>query len=439
MFTIFLGFEIIATVISFLFYLRKRQNITVLILLSVLALLTITNVLNILKFPFPIKVSEFLAIFIFVLIFFAILYSTKFFNEYERTVTHLKTLSDIDRIMLTGLTPKSITGGIKEKLISILDCDALAVYTVDIGRNCTVFTNHNLCEDFHAQTISKDNYFFWKIIEDKKPVLLTNISKDENFGFGALLKKYGFRSCIGVPLVLKGSPMGILLLLGNKKIYSKKDIQFIEGIARQLVIVIERLKAVQRIKEMNVESVLSLVQAIETRDPCTKGHSLQVAKLAREIARLLNMPEKNLELLEFAGLLHDVGKIAVPESILKKPGPLSSEEWLIMKKHPVHSAEIIKPIKNLSEIEEWIRFHHERWDGSGYPEGLKENQIPFEARILAICDAYSAMIGKRPYREGLTDEQARDEIKKFSGRQFDPVIVKTFLSLSKNFLKSLLG
>ncbi len=204
-----------------------------------------------------------------------------------------------------------------------------------------------------------------------------------------------------------------------------------------MVIAMERSQTVERIKEMNIESVLALVQAIEMRDPYTKGHSLQVAELSIEIARNFGFSEQNLELIKFAGLLHDIGKIAIPETILNKPSSLTEEEWMIIKKHPIQSAEIIKPIKSLSMIEKWLLYHHERWDGSGYPQGLRGNEIPVEARILAISDTYSAMTGDRPYRKGLSDEQTREEIKRFAGRQFDPALVEIFLGIPKSFLEKI--
>jgi len=184
--------------------------------------------------------------------------------------------------------------------------------------------------------------------------------------------------------------------------------------------------------------VFALVQAIEMRDPCTKGHSLQVSNIAVELAKIFGSSEREVELVRYAGLLHDVGKIAVPEAILNKPSGLNEEEWKVMRIHPVISAEIVRLIKDLSEIEKWIFYHHERWDGTGYPEGLQGREIPCFSRILAICDTYSAMVSDRPYRKGLTDEAAREEIKNYSGKQFDPEIVEIFLTLSKEFLKRII-
>jgi putative nucleotidyltransferase with HDIG domain len=195
---------------------------------------------------------------------------------------------------------------------------------------------------------------------------------------------------------------------------------------------IEKILNIQTIKEMSMESVMALVQAIEMRDPYTKGHSLQVSEIAFELGRLFELGDRELELLKFAGLLHDIGKIAIPEMILNKPAKLDEFEWEIMRKHPVKSAEIIQPIKNLSEIGKWILHHHERWDGTGYPAGLKGEEIPFYSRILA-------MLSDRPYRKKLSFKEAIEEIIRYKGKQFDPRIVEMFLTLPEEFLRRVVG
>uniref|UniRef100_A0A7V3VUC0 HD domain-containing protein n=1 Tax=candidate division WOR-3 bacterium TaxID=2052148 RepID=A0A7V3VUC0_UNCW3 len=322
-------------------------------------------------------------------------------------------------------------------MLEIVDCDALGVYTVGlIPERLSVFANHNLSEDFHKKMLSEYRDFLHTIIMDKKPVLLTNLPDDTNFGFPAFLKSCGYETSLSLPLVLRGLPLGIVLVLSKrKKHYHRKEIQYLEGICRQIIVAIEKIQNIQTIKEMSMESVMALVQAIEMRDPYTKGHSLQVSEIAFELGRLFELGDRELELLKFAGLLHDIGKIAIPEMILNKPAKLDEFEWEIMRKHPVKSAEIIQPIKNLSEIGKWILHHHERWDGTGYPAGLKGEEIPFYSRILAICDTYSAMLSDRPYRKKLSFKEAIEEIIRYKGKQFDPRIVEMFLTLPEEFLR----
>jgi len=182
---------------------------------------------------------------------------------------------------------------------------------------------------------------------------------------------------------------------------------------------------------MNYDLVVAFIRAIEKRELCYE-HSLQVAILSTAIAEKMGFREQELELIKYAGLLHDVGKIGIPEAILRKPDLLTEEEWKIIRYHPQQSVEIIKPIKGLQQIQHWILYHHERWDGKGYPEGKRGEQIPIQSRILAVSDTYSAMVKDRPYRKALFDKDAREEIARVAGIQLDPKIVNVFLNLPIN-------
>lgn len=173
----------------------------------------------------------------------------------------------------------------------------------------------------------------------------------------------------------------------------------------------------------------SLAQAVEARDPYTSGHSHRIEDLTTAIARQLKLSEEQAVRLERAGELHDIGKIGIPESILGKPGTLTPAEWQIMKKHPVIGAEIIGQIPFLKDVAPIVRHHHERYDGRGYPDGLKEEAIPLEARGLAVLDAFDAMISDRPYRQALPVGEALRRLLEASGTQFDPSIVEAFVAL----------
>ena len=419
-----------------LFYLRRMPKYVGILILIVLSFMLLRGVLNLTGF-FKAEISEILVLVVSIFIFLTIIGASNLYKEFDRMLKVLKGLWEIDRVILSGLTPRSIMGGIKKAMVELIDCDGFGIYTYDQAKNSLrLYENYNLDEEIHKGIMEKENGILWKIIRERKYTLVSNFRNDNNFS--DFLKSKNYSTLIGLPLIKKSNTLGALVFLSNKKKYSRKEIQYIEGIGRQVGIALDKIQTIERIKEMHIEMVFALVQAIETRDPCTKGHSLQVANIAVELTKILGNSERELELIRYAGLLHDVGKIAVPETILNKPFSLNEEEWKVMKKHPVISAEIVRPIKDLGEIERWILYHHERWDGTGYPEGLKGREIPFFSRILAICDTYSAMVSDRPYRKGLTDESAREEIKKFSGKQFDPEIVEIFLTLSKEFLKRLI-
>ncbi len=419
-----------------LFYLRRMPKYVGILILIVLSFMLLRGVLNITGF-FKAEISEILVLVVSIFIFLTIIGASNLYKEFDRILKVLKGLWEIDRVILSGLTPRSIMGGIKKAMVELIDCDGFGIYTYDQAKNSLrLYENYNLDEEIHKGMMEKENGILWKIIRERKYTLVSNFRDDNNFS--DFLKSKNYSTLIGLPLIKKSNTLGALVFLSYKKNYSRKEIQYIEGIGRQVGIALDKIQTIERIKEMHIEMVFALVQAIETRDPCTKGHSLQVANIAVELTKIFGNSERELELIRYAGLLHDVGKIAVPETILNKPFSLNEEEWKVMKRHPVISAEIVRPIKDLGEIAKWILYHHERWDGSGYPEGLKGREIPFFSRILAICDTYSAMVSDRPYRKGLTDESAREEIKKFSGKQFDPEIVEIFLTLSKEFLKRLI-
>ncbi len=179
------------------------------------------------------------------------------------------------------------------------------------------------------------------------------------------------------------------------------------------------------------EVATSLAGAIDAKDPYTKGHSTSVSKFSEALARAINLPEKEVERITLGALLHDVGKIGIPESVLKKEGPLSDEEWVIMKQHPVIGYEkVLQPNPNLRDLIPIVKYHHERIDGKGYPEGLSNGDIPLAAKIVAIADTYHALISDRPYRKGMNIEKAFEILEEGAGTQWDANLVRTFIQIA---------
>ena len=171
---------------------------------------------------------------------------------------------------------------------------------------------------------------------------------------------------------------------------------------------------------------------IDAKDPYTHGHSKRVSDISVLVGNTMGMPPDQLELLKYAGDLHDIGKIGISEGIIAKEGKLSVEEYEIVKTHPLVGETIIEPVPFLNEIKEVIRHHHERFDGFGYPDGLKGYDIPLMSRIILIADAYDAMTSDRPYRRALSHEAALKEIQKHSGTQFDPAVATAFMQVFGN-------
>ena len=197
-----------------------------------------------------------------------------------------------------------------------------------------------------------------------------------------------------------------------------------------------KVRSLLKLKELHEELdhsenvIFSLIAAMESRDYYTKGHSTRVGDLAKEFGSFLGFPQKELEILKKAGLLHDIGKIGLSEKILSKPGSLTEEEKKIIKKHPLIGESICRPLMSLQGILPAIRSHHERWDGGGFPDALVGSDIPLIARILAVIDSYDAMVSVRPYRDNRTMESALSvmETGQFSG-QWDPELIGLFLKM----------
>ena len=361
-----------------------------------------------------------------------ILFVYKIYRHYSQHITHLKSLRDIDRIMLSNLSHKGVLNAIIDKLNTTLNTDAAAVFIVTKDKNkLNAIVSYNISKKLQKYIQSSSNGFITSVIDNRKPLIISKIAADEDEDFLMTLKKEGFISYMASPITINGNtPIGVLTFYSKKpRRFTNREIEFINAVSDQIAITLDRTQLLSRIQESSFESVRALVEAIEIRDLYTRGHSVQVAELSVKLARAIGFTEKELTLIEFAGLLHDIGKIAIPEMILQKKGHLTTEEWSIIKKHPGHSVKIIEPVFNLKPIQDWILYHHERWDGEGYPFGKEGKEIPIQSRILSVCDTFSAMIEDRPYRKGLAQEQVKKELKRVAGTQFDPGIVDIFLNL----------
>ncbi|HDD55359.1 MAG TPA: HD-GYP domain-containing protein, partial [Chloroflexi bacterium] len=213
-------------------------------------------------------------------------------------------------------------------------------------------------------------------------------------------------------------------------------IDFLNTAAGQAAIAIDRLNLFNGLERSNMDLnrayndvIEGWARALELRDRKTEGHSRRVEELTLAIARKMGIEKEKLAHIRQGALLHDIGKIGIPDSILQKPGKLTEEEWEVMKKHPIYAYEVLNQIDHLKPALDIPRYHHERWDGSGYPEGLKGKEIPLAARIFAVVDVWDALRSDRPYREAWPDEKALEHIKEESGKHFDPRVVEVFLEI----------
>ena len=231
--------------------------------------------------------------------------------------------------------------------------------------------------------------------------------------FRAMIEKLGTEITLAVPLVVNDKFIGLINLgkKESKKTFTQEDLRLLSTISGHVAMAIENAKLYEGLLKSYFSAVSALAEAIETKDLYTRGHSERVSKYATAIARGMNLPESEIEGIRVAGILHDVGKIGVQEGILLKFGPLTNAEFGVIKEHPDTSYKIIEKGEFPWEIKSLARHHHESYDGSGYPDGLKGEDIPFGARILAVADTYEALLADRPYRRGFPKEKALEIIK----------------------------
>ncbi len=261
-----------------------------------------------------------------------------------------------------------------------------------------------------------------------KAIYCENIETDVRFMRGSQVK-YGSKSFISVPLNVKTSVIGVLNINHKNpgKILSKSDRKLITILADQAAVAIENIQLYENMKNMYLGTIQTLAKAIDARDPYTKGHTEKVTKYAVEIAKEMSLPYKLVRNIEMAAIIHDIGKIGIKDELLLKPAALSDGEYEVVKKHPHIGEQIISPIRFLTNVAPLVLYHHERYDGDGYLEGLKTDEIPIGARIINVADAFEAMTSDRPYRKGVSKEKAIEELKAESGSQFDPRVVRAFL------------
>lgn len=246
-----------------------------------------------------------------------------------------------------------------------------------------------------------------------------------------LVTQYNVRSVIAIPLKAEGDGFGVLLLCTtwDGKAFSSRDLMLASILAEEMGIVLRNAKLYWDLRKNYRDVVRALSMTVEAKDPYTHGHSERVTRYALAIGESMGLSPAQLRVLENAGYLHDIGKIGIRWNILNKPGRLSPEEYEMVKQHPDLGYEIVSTIENFQEEAGIIRHHHERYDGKGYPLGLTGEDIPLGSRIMAVADAFDAMISRRPYRQPLSWEAAVKEIKDCQGFQFDPRVVAVFLEV----------
>ncbi|HAW60705.1 MAG TPA: hypothetical protein DCW86_04470, partial [Actinobacteria bacterium] len=263
------------------------------------------------------------------------------------------------------------------------------------------------------------------VAEKGEPLLISDISKDSRFK--DLKRREDICAALCVPLKIKGKVIGVLNVGAVcPHMFTKDDLRIVSSVAGQAAIAIHNARLFTQLEELYLATVKAFVAAIEAKDPYTRGHSERVTTFSLAMAEELGLSGKDMENIRTAALLHDVGKIGIKEEILNKTTSLSREEYGVVKMHPLIATKIVEQIPLLADVIPIIAHHHERYDGNGYLDGLKGEEIPLGARILAVADAFDAMISERPYRSALSFAEAIGELRRNAGSQFDPRIADAF-------------
>jgi putative nucleotidyltransferase with HDIG domain len=240
-----------------------------------------------------------------------------------------------------------------------------------------------------------------------------------------VLREMEMQSVLIVPLTVETLNWGLIEVYDTRtRVFSGVERYLAELAATHIGALVAGFEHEERAQRLYRETLASLSNALEAKDALTSRHTEEVVRLAVGVAAELELELEAVRNVELGAVLHDIGKVRVPESILNKAGPLTDEEWAVMKTHPEIGEHILRPIQSLHAVLPIVRHHHERWDGTGYPDGLSARAIPLGARIVAVCDAYRAMTEDRPYRAALSTSEARDELEACAGTQFDADCVR---------------
>ncbi|HLW47671.1 MAG TPA: HD domain-containing phosphohydrolase [bacterium] len=270
-----------------------------------------------------------------------------------------------------------------------------------------------------------------RLFRTAAPFVTADLSADQAIMFGGPAMHQALGPFAAVALRAEQDVIGTLSV-GRargalKEPFVEADVRLLKSVAEMAGTAIHRSRLHQDLQDSYIDLVRTLVRALDARDAYTSGHSERLAEWCEATARLLGCNDDNeLQLIRWGALLHDIGKIAVPDAILRKPAELTEAEWAVMYKHPITGEEILKPVERMRAVSRVLRHHHERWDGSGYPDGLRGEAIPLSARILAVVDAYSAIRDERPYKPARSHHEAMIELRRAAGAQFDPRVVEAF-------------
>jgi PAS domain S-box-containing protein/putative nucleotidyltransferase with HDIG domain len=363
-------------------------------------------------------------------------------GKIRRQLDYLTALQDIDRAIASALGMHLSLNSLISKAISLLAVDAAAVLLVNSATNTLHYTvgegfRTNLSK---AANIKLENGYAGRVALEQRIVKIPNPLDDPNNLFlTEFFKEDGFASYHGAPLIIKGKVIGVLEVFHRSLVKRDQEwLDFFNALAGQAAIAVNNAELFDNLQRSNIELVQAYdatiegwSRAMDLRDKETEGHTLRVTDTALRLAALMSIGNAEQVQIRRGALLHDIGKLGVPDAILLKPGKLTDEEWVIMRQHPTYAYKMLSSVDYLKPALDIPYCHHEKWDGTGYPRGLKGEDIPFAARIFAVVDVWDALRSDRPYRASWSKEKVLDYIRAESGKHFDPQVVDAFLQIDE--------
>jgi putative nucleotidyltransferase with HDIG domain len=352
-------------------------------------------------------------------------------SHLEKQFKTLTAMVDIDRAILSASETKKIVDVVLVHMREIFPCDSVGISLLPLNYEKSVQT--------YLQTGNPHQKEYQESLEIEPEEIRTLYQNPQTLHLNAEhgIPKYlaplsgeNIQSLLLFPLFVKNSLSGIITLgCSDPSNLAKEDISRARQLADQVAVALSNVRLIEELNQFNLGTLTALARAIDAKSPWTAGHSERVTKIALKIGKVLRLPPRDLDNLHRGGLLHDIGKIGIAYDILDKPEGLSFDEKENIKRHVTLGARILEPIPAYSEILPIIKQHHENYDGTGYSEGLAGGDICLYARILAVADRFEALTSDRPYRKALSQKKAIEFIKKQSGKEFDPEIVKAFLEV----------
>lgn len=362
-------------------------------------------------------------------------------EELQERLERITSLHEIDRA-ITGSLDLSLTlDVVLQQVTRRLKVDAASILLVQPASERLVFgASRGFEKDttLHDTSLRMGEGMAGRAALERQRIVIQDPDEFRRaFEDSGSIVRQGFQSYVAMPLIAKGHLLGVLELFRRTRLDPTDDwFSFLATLSTQAAIALDSATMFESLERSNTELRLAYdrtiegwARALDLRDEETEGHSRRVTDMTVSLAKRMGVPRDDLVHVRRGALLHDIGKMAVPDSILLKPGKLDQREWEIMKRHPTYAAELLGPIDFLRPALVIPLYHHEKWDGSGYPHGLKGKQIPMEARIFSVVDVYDALTSKRPYREAWQPQEAKRYIEEQAECHFDPTVVGTFLEM----------